>query len=168
MCGYLLSIKLDSWESLLKNHQVSVCLSSMMDRKTTPRYLLLTTEFSEKCVFSGPCQGDSICFRSSMSQQQMGARDSQRHRQLELLLNHQGFDFYLCLIKTTERLTSPSGRGAEVVEGDTQHASWISPEECFHPDHVKIFNGNDFHMCHIVSRWECPWLLSYTCYCSLN
>ena len=75
MCGYLLPIRLDSRESLLKNHQVSVCLSFMMDRKTIPGYLLRTTESSEKCVFSGPCQGGDICFQSSMSQQQMGARD---------------------------------------------------------------------------------------------
>lgn len=63
MCGYLLPIKLDTRKSLLKNHPGSVCLSFMMDRKTIPGYLLRTTESSEKCVFSGPCQGDHICFQ---------------------------------------------------------------------------------------------------------
>lgn len=65
MCGYLLPIKLDSRESLLKNHPGSVCLSFMMDRKTIPGYLLRTTESSEKCVFSGRCQGNYICFQSN-------------------------------------------------------------------------------------------------------
>lgn len=116
-----------------------------MDRKTG--YLLLTTAFSEKWVLSGPCQGDTICFQSSESQQQMGVRDSQRHRQLGLPENHQRLDFYLCLIKTTERLMSPIDRCSEAVFRDAQHASRIPAEECFTSITCEIFSAG------MISTW---------------